>query len=241
MNINGTDYLMFSNTSGNGTVYLVSSSTDTSSYPTNFTPDDVNTDPFPECFAAGTLIATPKGEIPVELLEIGDHVLTEDGRSVEIKWVARQTLHKVYTPAERFVPVRVKEGALGAGMPHRDLVLTAAHALVIEDLAINAGALVNGTSIVFDPVETLPERVTYYHIETEAHDVILANGVAAESFVDYVGRRAFDNYHEYIGMYGSERVIREMQRPRISARRLVPAALRSKLEGLAVKAMQLVG
>ncbi|MDS9468626.1 Hint domain-containing protein [Paracoccus sp. MBLB3053] len=228
--IDGNDYLIFTNTSGNGTVYVVSASSDTSSYPGDFTADDINTDPYPECFAAGTLIATPTGEVKVEDLTIGDLVKTAEGRSVEVKWIGRQTLSKVFTPAERFVPVRVKAGALGKGVPHSDLVLTAEHALVIGDLAINAGALVNGSSIVFEPFGALPERVTYYHVETELHDVILANGAAAETFVDYVGRRAFDNYHEYEAIYGQERVISEMQLPRISARRLVPAAIR---EGLA--------
>ena len=48
-----------------------------------------------------------------------------------------QTLH----------PVRVSAGALGNGLPHTELVLTADHALIIDGLAINTGALVNGTTI----------------------------------------------------------------------------------------------
>ncbi|MDS9468577.1 Hint domain-containing protein [Paracoccus sp. MBLB3053] len=239
--VDGVDYLILTNTSGNGTFYVISSTGDTSGYPSDFTDDDINTEDLLECFAAGTRVATPNGEVAVETLGIGDQILTEDGRSVEVKWIGRQTASKVFTPAERFVPVRVKAGALGNGLPHSDLVLTADHALVLDGLAINAGALVNGTSIAFDPIEALPERVIYYHVETEDHDVILANGVPAETFVDYIGRRAFDNFEEYASLYGTERTIPEMQRPRISARRLVPAELRARLDRVNDKGMPLAG
>ena len=181
------------------------------------------------CFAAGTLIATPEGETIVESLQIGDLINTSDGRAVLVKWIGRQTVHKLFTQPERFVPVRVSAGALGDGLPHTDLVLTADHALIIDDLAINASALVNGTTIAYESIDSQPERVTYYHIETEDHDVILANGAPAETFVDYVGRKAFDNFAEYLGLYGDEQAITEMSRPRVSAARLLPPSVRTRL------------
>jgi len=184
------------------------------------------------CFAGGTLIATPEGEQAVETLAIGALVTTADGRAVPVKWIGRQTVHKLFTPAERLVPVRVRAGALGEGLPHTDLLLTADHALIIDGIAINAGALVNGTTIAYDPIESLADRVTYYHIETAAHDVILANGTPAETYVDYIGRRAFDNYAEYLALYGEERSITEMHRPRVSAARLVPPVIRARLNGM---------
>ena len=181
------------------------------------------------CFAAGTLISTPEGERAVETLEIGDLVMTDDGRSVPVKWVGRQTMHKLFTPAERFRPVRIKAGALGGGIPHSDLVLTVDHALILDGLAINAGALVNGTTIVTEPKAALPDRVTYYHVETEAQDVILANGAPAETYVDYVQRAVFDNYAEYLSLYGEDRIISEMALPRVSSARLVPPAILTRL------------
>lgn len=186
---------------------------------------------FTVCFAAGTMIATPAGERAVETLEIGDMVLTAEGAAVPVTFLGRQSLHKVFTPAERFAPVRVAAGALGQGLPHSDLVLTAAHALIIDGLAINAGALVNGTTITRDAAETLPERVTYFHVETAGHDVILANGAPAETFVDYVSRRAFDNYADYVALYGDEQPVAALDMPRISSPRLVPAAIRARLAG----------
>ncbi|SLN14116.1 hypothetical protein PSA7680_00291 [Pseudoruegeria aquimaris] len=191
--------------------------------------DDVDNSDFTVCFAAGTLIATPEGVCAVEELKIGDLVTTADGRQVAVKWIGRQTVHKIFTPAERFCPVRIRAGALGGGLPRADLTVTGDHALMIDGFAINASALVNGASIDWVPMAELPDRVTYYHVETEAHDVILAHGAPAETYVDYVTRRRFDNFAEYLALYGEEAVIREMDVPRVSSARLVPPAIRDRL------------
>ena len=112
-------------------------------------------------------------------------------------------------------------------------MLTADHALVLDGLAINAGALVNGDTIAVEPMAALPERITCYHVETEGHETILAEGAPAESYIDYVARTAFDNYADYVARCGAERVIREMPLPRISSARLVPGSIRARLGALA--------
>lgn len=180
------------------------------------------------CFAAGTNIATPEGDRAVETLAIGDLVLTADGRTVAVKWLGHQTIRKFLNGA-RIQPVRIRAGALGDGLPQRDLVVTGEHGMVIDGLVINAAALVNGNSIDWVPLAELGDIVTYYHVETEDHDVILAEGAPAETFIDYLDRRSFDNYAEYLALYGAERIIPEMDRPRISAARLVPASIRKRL------------
>jgi hypothetical protein len=185
--------------------------------------------PFPLCFAAGTLIATPGGAVAVEELAIGDAILTAEGRVVPVRFNFRQTVSTRFGPAERLRPVRVRAGALGGGLPLRDLVLTADHALLIDGLLITAGALVNGGSIDRVPLAELGESFTVYHVETEAHDVILAEGAPAESFIDYAGRQAFDNYAEYVALYGAAQVIAEQPAPRIACARLLPPALRARL------------
>ncbi|OBX36120.1 hypothetical protein A8U91_00456 [Halomonas elongata] len=108
-------------------------------------------------------------------------------------------------------------------------MVTAGHGLVVDGLVINAAALVNGGSIDYMPWDELGELVTYYHIETEKHEVILANGIEAETYIDYVDRRAFDNYAEYVALYGIETRIVEMPSHRISARRMLPLVLRQRL------------
>ena len=101
--------------------------------------------------------------------------------------------------------------------------------MIVDGLVINASALVNDGSIDWVPVDELPDRVTYYHVETEDHDVILANGAPAETFIDIPGRVGFDNYQEYLDLYGAERIIPEMDRPRIASRRMVPDAIKARL------------
>lgn len=182
----------------------------------------------PNCFLTGSLIATPSGEVRVEDLEIGDRVLTTDGRDEPVRWLGRQTVRKLFS-GPHMQPVRIRAGALGDGSPHSDLTVTANHGMIIDDLVVNASALVNGFTIDWVPMDDLPGVITFYHVETEHHDEILANGAPAETFIDYTGRQAFDNYHEYLDRYGYERIIPEMQRPRISSRRQLPKALCERL------------
>ncbi len=101
--------------------------------------------------------------------------------------------------------------------------------MVIEGLVINASALVNGTTIDWVPMAELPDRVTYYHVETENHDVILADSALAETHVDIPVRMAFDNYGEYIAVYGAERIVPEITMPRITSARLLPEAIKARL------------
>lgn len=183
---------------------------------------------FTYCFAAGTGIATPTGEVAVENLAIGDLVLSADGRNVPVRWIGRQTVSTLFG-GQAARPVRIAVGALGAGLPHRDLTVTADHGMMIDGLVINAGALVNGTTITLVPLAELATRVTYYHIETSDHEVILANGAAAETFVDYAGRAAFDNYAEYLALYGAPQMIAELHAPRITSARLLPESIRARL------------
>jgi len=182
------------------------------------------------CFLAGSRIATPRGETVVEALEIGDLVLTASGRAVPVAWVGRQTVSRLRHGAH-MQPVRIRAGALGGGLPESDLEVIADHGMVIDGYVINASALVNGDTIAFVPMEELSESFKVYHVETEDHDVIFANGAPAETFIDYLGRRAFDTYGEYLKLYGYERVIPEQPLPRISSARLVPKAITDRLYG----------
>ncbi|WJS85372.1 Hint domain-containing protein [Paracoccus sp. TOH] len=181
------------------------------------------------CFLDGTMIATPTGETAVESLAIGDLVKTADGRSVPVTWVGRKRITNHVLLSDKAAPVRVSAGALGRGLPHSDLLLSADHGLIVDGMVVNAGAMVNGGSIHFVDLAQMPEEFTYYHIETESHDEILANGLCAETFVDYIGRKGFDNYDEYLSLYGCDRIIPEMKRLRISSRRQLPDGLREQL------------
>jgi len=209
-----------------GTYYLLNNVLYTASQELN---NPNTTDPYTYCFLGGTMIATPGGEVPVEHLKPGDLVTTQDGRTVLVKWIGEQRVKNwMFTGAEK-APVCITRGALGDGLPHSDLFVSADHGMIIDGLVINASALVNHTTIRFVPMAKMPPEFTYYHVETEAHDAILANGAAAETFIDYAARKDFDNYGEYEALYGAERIIPEMDRPRISAARMVPEHIKERL------------
>ena len=173
------------------------------------------------CFATGTRIATPDGDKPIEMLRAGDLVLTHDGRSTPVIWRARQSIVNPCNLSVGRGPVRIEADA--------PLTVTADHALLFDDMLINAGTLVNGTTIRLLPLAGLPSMFTYWHVELEKHECVVANGVPAESFIDYVGRSGFDNYDEYLALAGADRLIPEMPFARISAHRLVPPDLREAL------------
>ncbi|PWK60813.1 Hint domain-containing protein [Roseicyclus mahoneyensis] len=179
------------------------------------------------CFLAGTAIASPSGPRAVETLAPGDMVLTADGRAVPVVWLGILTLRRV--TADTPHPIRIAAGALGHGLPLRALRLTADHALLLDGLLVNAGALVNGTTIRPDPVAA-PFAV--YHVETEAHEVLLAEGAPAESFINYAGRNPFDN-HTADPRRGQGHVIAELNLPRVTTARAVPAPLQDRLRGVA--------
>ncbi len=185
---------------------------------------------FTVCFMPGTLIATPSGERAIETLSIGDEVLTADGRAVQVRWIGRQTIAARFANPDRALPIRIRAGALGDGLPLRDLLVSPAHALLVDGILVNAGALVNGTTIRRE--DDVPEVFTYYNIECAAHELILAEGVAAETFVDNVDRGAFDNAAEHTALYGDV-TIPEMDLPRATAHRQVPAATRQRLAQVA--------
>lgn len=197
--------------------------------------DDNDFDPdFVLCFAAGTPIATPDGERAVETLKAGDLILTADGTAVPVKWIGYQTLLKMLSPDTRFRPVRFLAGALALNVPHCDLVVTGDHGILVDGVMVNAAALVNGTSIVRVPASELAERVTYYHVETENHDIILAAGAAAETFVGATNRAAFDNYAQYVSLFGEpDGAMPVLPYPRVFGPRQVPQRIRDIIEARA--------
>jgi hypothetical protein len=139
------------------------------------------------CFVAGTRIRTDRGEVAVEAIEVGDKVcvLLGDGPAGDgvapVIWVGRREMDCARHPAPAMVwPVRVAAGAFGPGQPHSALFLSPDHAVYVRDVLIPVRYLINGSTIVQVP----RQRVVYHHLELAEHDVLLAQGLPAESFLD---------------------------------------------------------
>ncbi len=143
------------------------------------------------CYAAGTRILRSDGEVRVEDLAVGDIVRTRFGGLVPIKWIGHRRIDCRRHPAQEQVwPVRVVAGAFGAGQPTRDLLLSPDHAVAVGDALIPIKLLVNGASIRREPGW---RRIHYFHIELDRHDIVFADGLPAESYLDTGNRGMFSN------------------------------------------------
>ena len=147
------------------------------------------------------MIWTETGEVPVEDLKIGDLVMTLSAETKAIKWIGRRSYDGRFIHGNRDVlPICIKMGALADQIPARDLWVSPEHGLYLDETLVPARHLVNGVSII--QVEDV-ETVEYFHIELDAHDVIIAEGAFAESFIDDDSRMMFNNAPEFFALYPS--------------------------------------
>ncbi|HET7881962.1 MAG TPA: Hint domain-containing protein, partial [Acetobacteraceae bacterium] len=149
------------------------------------------------CFALGTHIQTATGEQAVESLEAGDIVLTVSGDQLEprsVKWVGRRRIDLTTHPLPDTVrPVRIQRGALAENTPHRDLIVSPDHAIFVDGKLICARQLINGSTIRQERSWT---AVEYFHVELDAHAILLAEGLPAESYLNTGNRGFFANSGE---------------------------------------------
>lgn len=150
------------------------------------------------CFTRGTRIATADGFAAVEDLRIGDAVLTESGRAQPVIWIGRRRIDCTRHPApHKAWPVRIAAGAFGEAMPERDLFISPAHSIYIDNVFIPVKYLINGSTITQQKVET----VEYYHVELQSHDVLLSEGLPTESYLENGDRHTFENGRDVISLY----------------------------------------
>lgn len=142
------------------------------------------------CFVRGTMIMTDKGPVAVENLSVGDMVMTKDNGPQPIRWVGSKVIGALaLANYENIRPIRIKQGALGKGLPNVDLFVSPQHRILvrstivekmfdIKEVLIAAKQLlqVEGIDVVHDMTE-----VEYFHILLDRHEVILSNGAETET------------------------------------------------------------
>ena len=152
--------------------------------------DGAKSDSLFVCFTTGTRIATLRGEMPVDCLMAGDKVITRDNGLQEIRWVgARRVSRASLAQSADMAPVHISAGALGNGLPERDMVLSPNHRMLLvspdaELMFDESEVLVAAKHLVGWPgVRRVYGRgVQYHHILFDRHEVILADGSWSESF-----------------------------------------------------------
>ncbi len=142
------------------------------------------------CFTPGARIATPQGLRPVEALQVGDLVLTEDDGPQPLVWVGARSLTAQEMQAmPQLCPVRIAAGALGLNLPARDLIVSPQHRMMLsgpraEILFGEAEVLVAALHLVGLPgiTQLAPQAVTYLHLMCARHQILSAEGCLTESF-----------------------------------------------------------
>jgi len=145
------------------------------------------------CYLRGTRIATVDGEKPVEEIQAGDRLLTARGGIATVKWVGHRKLNSSRIKASdaiRAYPVRFSAGSLAPNVPNRDLYVSPGHHMYFDGKLVPAMLLVNGQTVTQEFNRTSFE---YFHVELDQFDILIAEGAAAESYVDTGNRDMFEN------------------------------------------------
>jgi Ca2+-binding RTX toxin-like protein len=182
------------------------------------------------CFTPGTRIWTPSGANLVQDLRPADKVQTRDNGVQEIRWIGRRDLDVVdLTKTPNFQPVLIRQGALGDGMPDRDLVVSPNHRMLIatglaevmfgeREVLVAAKFLTGlaGVSQIGTP------SVSYIHLMFNRHEVLWADAAWSESFQpgDYSLRGVGDGSRkEILGLFpelGTQEGLADYQSARVS-------------------------
>jgi len=179
------------------------------SFSTDATGDSIITTDVP-CFTAGTRLRVPGGEIQVEALRIGDLVTTQSGAVRPIKWIGTRAYDGRFITGQHLVlPIHIQAHAIAPGVPSRELSISPGHAIWLGGALIPAWRLLNGITIT-QPARAA--RVEYFHIELEAHDILLAENCPAESFLDTGCRGQFQNHRQLAQTGAQQRPIHGLPR-----------------------------
>lgn len=149
------------------------------------------------CFAAGTMIRTPAGDVAIETLRVGELVMTLDGGPQPVRWIGSRKL-TVADLEERpnLRPIRIKAGVLGKGVPTTDLVVSPQHRILVRSkiaqrlfgvdevlVAVKQLLLIDGIDVVANQ-----DGIEYFHFLFDNHQVVISNGAETESL--YTGPEA---------------------------------------------------
>lgn len=143
------------------------------------------------CFTPGTMIKTARGEVGAEAIARGDRVLTRDNGYKRVLWTGTKTLSGAELAAHPDLrPIRILAGALGRGVPERDMLVSPQHRVVMggaavemlfgeDEVLVAASHLVGRAGITR---ECPSDGITYVHFMFNAHELVMSDGAWTESF-----------------------------------------------------------
>jgi Hint domain len=141
------------------------------------------------CFTPGAMITTQRGELPIQMLEAGDRVVTRDNGIQPVRWVGKTQMFLQDFQAEpHLLPVLVRQGSLGRDLPERDMMVSPNHRLLVANERTSLRysereVLIAAKHLSVPGVHTVQSSgTTYIHFLCDRHEVVLVNGIWTESF-----------------------------------------------------------
>ncbi len=157
------------------------------------------------CYLRDTRILMVDGQVAVQDLAVGDLVITASGEHRAIRWIGHRSYAGRFANANPdLLPICVKAGAIADNIPSSDLWVSPMHALFVDGVLIPAAALVNGASVI---KAAHVDALEYWHVELDSHDVLMAEGMPSESFVNDNGRNLFHNAQSYRALYPDDEAV----------------------------------
>lgn len=152
--------------------------------------ENPNPNPGAPCFTSGTRITTATGEVAVEHLKPGNRVLTLNGGYQTVRMILSRPLRLselIKTP--ELSPVRMASGALGQGLPRRDLLVSRQHRMLVcsaiaQRMFGTRSVLISAIRLTGLPgiyVDRDIAAITYHHLVFDRHVVLFAEGAPSES------------------------------------------------------------
>jgi hypothetical protein len=141
------------------------------------------------CLTQGAMIATPKGERAIETLRVGDIVTTQNGPKT-LRWIGQRTVTATDLALnDKLRPVRISAGAMGQGLPDRDMLVSRQHRMqtaspIAARMFASSQVLISAIRLTALPgiyVDMVADHVSYFHLLFDAHEIIFANGAPTES------------------------------------------------------------
>lgn len=143
------------------------------------------------CFVSGTLIETPKGDVAVENINIGDSVVTHANGHQIVRWIISRELD-FSSVSEKLKPIAFEKGSLGPDRPNSRLCVSPQHRMLVTTQQ-GIPVLVPAKALMARPGVRImhgKRSVTYFHLVFSRHEIIRANGTLTESF--FPGRMALN-------------------------------------------------
>jgi hypothetical protein len=153
--------------------------------------EDNRYEDFVACFTTGAAIETKRGLIYVQDLVVGDMILTLDNGFQPLRLILQRSVSSTdLVEKPKLRPVRITAGALGQGMPARDLLVSPQHRFlthspIAKRMFGEAEVLISAKKLTALPgiwVEEACEKVVYYHLVMDQHEIVYAEGAPTESY-----------------------------------------------------------